>query len=122
MSHCIAEDGVFRIAAPETYVKEREDLQAAFDEISTDLFGRPWTLELVEDTSFSDADRARAWVIRTKEQEEEEAMREQIQARIAKTPLIQSVQRRWPQYRLNRDQITFTRLDEASMHEQEDDL
>lgn len=122
MSYCLAEDGVFRVAALDTYVKERDHLQEVFGEISQELFGRPWTLNIVEDTILSDAERARAWVIRNKEEEEEEALREKIQARIAQTPLIQSVKKRWPEYELGREQIEFMRLDEYATDEEEDDL
>lgn len=122
MSPCLAEDGVFRVATPDTYVKERDEVQAAFDVISRELFGRSWTLDIVEDTTFTDAERARAWVIRNKEEEEEEELREKIQARIAQTPLIQSVKKRWPEYELQREQIEFMRLEEHSAEHEEDEL
>lgn len=122
MGYCLPQDGVFRVGVVKTYVKEREDLTAAFQKISQQIFGRPWTLELVEDTSLTDAERARAWRIRTQEEEEEEALRMQIQTRIEAHPLIQSIKKRYPEYALDRKQLEFLPLDDGSSIEEEDDL
>lgn len=122
MGHCIAEDDTFRVGVIDTYVQEREDLIASFERISEELFGRAWTLQLVEDTTLTDADRARAWVIRNQEEEEEEALRDAIQTRIAQHPLMRSVKERWPTYELRREHIQFLRLDDASTEEGENDV
>lgn len=122
MGHCIAEDDTFRVGVIDTYVQEREDLIASFERISEELFGRAWTLQLVEDTTLTDADRARAWVIRNQEEEEEEALRDAIQTRIAQHPLMRSVKERWPAYELRREHIQFLRLDDASTEEGENDV
>jgi len=122
MGHCIAEDGIFRVGVIDTYVQEREDLNASFREISQEIFGRAWTLHLVEDTSLTEADRARAWVIRNQEEEEEEALREAIQERIAQHPLMLSVKDRWPEYELRREHIQFLKLEDTSSGEGEHDL
>lgn len=113
MGHCVADDGVFRVGISSAYLQDREILQNEFSGISERHFGRPWTLELVEDTSFSEDDRARAWRIRNEEEEEEEALKAQIHQRLEADPLIQMVKRRWPDYVLQRDHIDF-RLETTS--------
>lgn len=113
MGHCLPEDGVFRVGISSAYLQDREVLQKEFGGICERYFGRPWTLELVEDTSLSADQHARAWRIRNEEKEEEEALKRQIHQRLEEDPLIQMVKRRWPDYVLQREHIHF-RLETTS--------
>lgn len=101
-------DGTVQVALSDVFeLKDLETLREHFASFSAEICGKAWDIELVTTASRAERELSAAWRIRTEEEEEREARRQQIFSRIQSHPILEKLQKRWPQIHVAYQQVEF---------------